>query len=149
MLPQVVRVLEGQGLNPTDQEHSYIENVIQLIKDRCTLLSDFALQAGYFFAAPAKFDLPAVKGKWNEAKKNYFEAYAAAFPENSSAADLETLFKQLAEEHGLKPGELMLPFRIMLVGGKFGPAVFDIASLLGKSETQNRIHIALGEFQEL
>ena len=26
----------------------------------------------------------------------------------------------------------MLPFRIMLVGGKFGPHVFDIAALIGK-----------------
>jgi glutamyl-tRNA synthetase len=33
----------------------------------------------------------------------------------------------------------MLPFRIMLVGGKFGPGVFDIAKLLGKTTTQNRI----------
>ena len=33
----------------------------------------------------------------------------------------------------------MLPFRIMLVGGKFGPGVFDIAAILGKEETINRI----------
>jgi glutamyl-tRNA synthetase len=33
----------------------------------------------------------------------------------------------------------MLPFRIILVGGKFGPAVFEIASILGKDETIRRI----------
>ncbi len=33
----------------------------------------------------------------------------------------------------------MLPFRIMLVGGKFGPGVFDIAAVMGKEETINRI----------
>ncbi len=33
----------------------------------------------------------------------------------------------------------MLPFRIMLVGGKFGPHVFDISALLGKEETIKRI----------
>jgi glutamyl-tRNA synthetase len=33
----------------------------------------------------------------------------------------------------------MLPFRIMLVGGKFGPTVFEIAALIGKTETTNRI----------
>ncbi len=33
----------------------------------------------------------------------------------------------------------MLPFRIMLVGGKFGPHVFDIAALLGKEETIHRM----------
>ena len=40
----------------------------------------------------------------------------------------------------------MLPFRIMLVGGKFGPHVFDIAGLLGKGETVNRIRLALEAF---
>ena len=33
----------------------------------------------------------------------------------------------------------MLPLRIMLVGGKFGPGVFDIAAIIGKEETIKRI----------
>ena len=37
----------------------------------------------------------------------------------------------------------MLPFRIMLVGGKFGPGVFDIAVVLGKDETIRRIRHTL------
>jgi glutamyl-tRNA synthetase len=37
----------------------------------------------------------------------------------------------------------MLPLRIMLVGGKFGPGVFDIAAIIGKQETVNRIHKVL------
>ena len=40
----------------------------------------------------------------------------------------------------------MLPFRIMLVGGKFGPGVFDIAGLLGKVETLRRVELAVGVF---
>jgi glutamyl-tRNA synthetase len=34
----------------------------------------------------------------------------------------------------------------MLVGGKFGPHVFDIAALLGKEETISRIEQALQAF---
>jgi glutamyl-tRNA synthetase len=59
---------------------------------------------------------------------------------------MEQSFKILAEEKGLKPSELMLPFRIMLVGGKFGPHVFDIAALLGIKETIKRIEKALEAF---
>jgi glutamyl-tRNA synthetase len=36
----------------------------------------------------------------------------------------------------------------MLVGGKFGPAVFDIAVLIGKEETIKRINKALIAFTE-
>ena len=62
------------------------------------------------------------------------------------AVELEQNFKALAEEKGIKAGELMLPFRIMLVGGKFGPHVFDIAVLLGKEETISRIQKAVEAF---
>jgi glutamyl-tRNA synthetase len=52
---------------------------------------------------------------------------------------LEKEFKEMAAAHKIKPGDLMLPFRVMLVGGKFGPGVFDIAAILGKDETIKRI----------
>jgi glutamyl-tRNA synthetase len=42
----------------------------------------------------------------------------------------------------------MLPFRVMLVGGKFGPGVFDIANLLGNKAVQERIEMACAEFNK-
>ena len=42
--------------------------------------------------------------------------------------ELERTFKELTAVHEIKPGELMLPLRIMLVGGKFGP----VCSMLPK-----------------
>jgi glutamyl-tRNA synthetase len=47
----------------------------------------------------------------------------------------------------IKPGELQLPLRVMLVGGKYGPAVFDIAYWIGKEETIARIQKALPIFK--
>jgi glutamyl-tRNA synthetase len=57
--------------------------------------------------------------------------------------ELEKEFKEIAAANELKPGELLLPFRIMLVGGKFGPPVFNIAEILGKDETIKRIENTL------
>ncbi len=37
----------------------------------------------------------------------------------------------------------MLPLRIMLVGGKYGPGVFDIAEMIGKEEVGKRVERAL------
>ena len=45
----------------------------------------------------------------------------------------------MAAVHQIKPGEVLSAFRIMLVGGKFGPGVFDVAAILGKQETIDRI----------
>ena len=59
------------------------------------------------------------------------------------AAELEVEFKELASKHDLKPGELMLPFRIMLVGGKFGPGVFEIVEAIALKDAIARIEHSL------
>ena len=59
------------------------------------------------------------------------------------SAELESFYKLAIQASGMKMGELMLPMRIMLVGGKFGPHVFDIAALLGREETVARMKAGL------
>jgi glutamyl-tRNA synthetase len=142
----VKAVLEDKGVNIKDD--AYLLKVIDLIKDRCALLPDFYQQAVYFFESPKEYDLNAVKPKWTVEKAEFFNAIISLL-DNETAIDAVTFeekFKALADEKGLKPGDVMLPFRIMLVGGKFGPHVFDIAALLGKEETINRINKALVAF---
>ena len=127
----------------------YLGQVINLVKDRLVLLKDFWEQASFFFQAPEVYDLEAVKPKWTAEKAAFYASIIQEFKDLSSweSADLEAGFKAAAEAAGMKVGELMLPFRVMLVGGKFGPAVFDIAALIGKDETINRIEKALKAFQ--
>lgn len=143
LAPEVKAALKGAGIEIQDDKN--LNTVIELVKDRCNLISDFVTQSAYFFVSPTEYDVAAVKPKWNEQKTTFFEAYAAR-PMEGTAVELEAEFKALAAEHQLKPGELMLPFRVMLVGGKFGPGVFDIAILLGKTEVENRIKQALKAF---
>ncbi|MCW3073205.1 MAG: glutamate--tRNA ligase [Flaviaesturariibacter sp.] len=149
LMPQVKAVLAEHGVQVTDD--AYLSNVIALVKDRCTLLPDFWEHSAFFFKAPVEYDTIAVKAKWNEEKKAFFHSYNKALYSVSSwdAATLETVFKSLAETAAIKPGELQLPFRIMLVGGKFGPTVFNIAEVLGKKETISRIDAALNQFKDL
>ncbi|MGC4037550.1 MAG: glutamate--tRNA ligase [Chitinophagaceae bacterium] len=125
-----------------------LRKVISLIKDRCTLLTDFVQQGSFFFQSPKEYAVDAVKPKWNEVKRNFFHSFTEelnAIPEWRSAF-IEDAFKAFAALQNIKAGELQLPLRIMLVGGKFGPPVFEIAELLGKEETINRISKALPLF---
>ncbi|QXV66012.1 glutamate--tRNA ligase [Mucilaginibacter sp. 21P] len=143
---KVWEILKSKGIVIKDE--AYLLKVIDLVKERCVLLEDFYQQSAYFFQQPAEYDLNAVKPKWTDAKTDFFNAFISVLssPETFDAAELETRFKALAEEKGLKAGDVMLPFRIMLVGGKFGPHVFDIAKLLGESEAIIRIEKALEAF---
>ena len=133
------------GIEVSDD--AFLNTVIDLIKDRCTLLPDFVAQSSYFFTSPSEYDAAAVKPKWTPEKAAFFSRFAADLT-LSDALTAEAAFKALAEEKGFKPGELMLPFRIMLVGGKFGPGVFDIAVLLGVEETKLRIEKAIAVFND-
>ena len=144
---EVKTVLGDKGIRITSED--YLLRVIDMVKDRCTLLPDFYQQAGYFFEQPKEYDVNSVKPKWNDVKVDLFKSFIEFLNKSenlSSPAELEESFKKLAEEKGLKPGEVMLPFRIMLVGGKFGPHVFDIAVMLGKEETISRIEKGLLQF---
>lgn len=136
----------AKGITITDD--AGFEKILELVKDRCTLLPDFYTQAAFFFKTPEQLDTEAVKPKWNSDKAAFFTAWIDKFDALPAwnFATLEESFKALATEKNIKPGELQLPFRIMLVGGKFGPPVFEIAAVIGKDETVKRINNALSQF---
>ena len=131
-------------------EPAYLVKVIGLIKDRCHLLTDFITQGSFFFKAPTEIDTASILTKWEEKKQAFFAALTEAYAEminngdtHPIAADLEIHFKALAATHEIKPGDLMLPFRIMLVGGKFGPGVFDIIQAIELKDAKERIEYSL------
>jgi glutamyl-tRNA synthetase len=146
LLAAVKPALINKGIEITDD--AYLLQVIHLIKDRLVLVNDIYEHAWYFFKQPEEYDLNAVKPKWTDAKTELFHTYINQLQQTDTwhAADLEANFKALLTEKGFKIGDAMLPFRIMLVGGKFGPHVFDIAALLGKEEVIARIQKALAAF---
>jgi glutamyl-tRNA synthetase len=123
-------------------DEAYLRSVIMLIRERCHLLPEFYEQGKFFYIAPRQWDLDAIKPKWTTAKTGFFKAFIETLAgiTDWNAFNLESVFKELAISQQIKPGELQLPFRIMLVGEKSGPPVFDIAALLGKNETAERIN---------
>jgi glutamyl-tRNA synthetase len=135
----VKKVLNDAGVQINDD--ILLSKVIELVKDRCILLTDFVQQSSFFFQSPKEIDINAIKPKWNEHKQQFFAELIRTYEFISSwhHDELENTFKELAAASQMKPGDVLLPLRIMLVGGKFGPGVFNIAEVLGKEETIHRI----------
>lgn len=144
---EVRHILEQKGIAVIDE--AKLETVIALVKERCTLMTDFYDQSKFFFEAPVQWDVDSVKPKWNDAKKETFTLLASKYTSlgDWNSTNTENLLKEVAAEKNIKPGELQMPLRIMLVGGKFGPPVFQIAEVLGKEETIARINRALVQFE--
>lgn len=136
---------EEKGIPVNDELH--FENVLELVKERCTLLTDFYGQAVFFFKDPEQYDEAAVKPKWDAAKADFFgELVSRCAAAEWNTANIETLFKEVASEKNSKLGELQMLFRVMLVGSKMGPGVFVIAAGIGREATERRIRKALEVF---
>ena len=137
---RMIKIFEGNGVAISDVD--YFNRILELVKERCVLLPDFYKQASFFFVPPAIWDMDAVKNKWNDTHVEFFKIFVEKIGQLKAPlpAELESIFKTLALELNKKTGELLLPLRIMLVGEKFGPGVFDIASTIGVEDTTKRIN---------
>jgi glutamyl-tRNA synthetase len=134
--------LADKNIIATDQK---LIQVIALVKERCHLLNEFWEQSYFFFVTPQTIDTAAIQAKWSDTAKSFFQSLQTNFIASAdwSHDNIETIFNNTIIDAGIKKGEAMLPFRIMLVGGKFGPGVFAIAELIGKEETIKRLQNAL------
>ncbi|MBV9961868.1 MAG: glutamate--tRNA ligase, partial [Parafilimonas sp.] len=143
LLFTVKPVLLDAGIDINNDEK--LKTVVELVKDRCVLLTDFVQQASFFFQEPKEIDINAIKPKWNEHKQQFFAELIRTYQLSITwqHEELENSFKEIAAASQMKPGDVLLPLRVMLVGGKFGPHVFNIAEVLGKEETINRIKRSL------
>jgi glutamyl-tRNA synthetase len=138
LLPNVIAVLKDAGI---EADTETLNVIIPLVKERCITMRDFVQQCEYFFRLPSRFDYDVITPKWNADKKAFFETWLAQWAETKTTdfAAIEAHAKTLATERNIKLGELQLPLRIMLVGDKFGPNVFQIAGLLGYEQTKERV----------
>ncbi|MFM2232657.1 MAG: hypothetical protein RJB31_1358, partial [Bacteroidota bacterium] len=138
LLPLVQEILVKNNIHASEEA---LTDIIPMVKERCQLLNDFVPQVAYFFQDPVEIDLASVQPKWEEKKQVFFEGWKTTLQqmETWDASAIEQTFKEAAAIAQIKPGELQLPLRIMLVGAKFGPTVFDIAFRIGREATTRRI----------
>ena len=138
LLPYFTPYLKAHGVTASDEKAMA---VLDLIKERCNLLPELWDNGYYFFQRPETYDLASIQKKWDSEKKSFFEGLLKLLETHpdSNAEELETSIRAFAEDNGQKAGQMLLPLRVMLVGGKFGPSVFEIAALLGNAETRERI----------
>jgi len=129
---------------PSDE---FGKNMIRLLKDRVSFITDFVKEAGYFFEAPSEYN---EKTK-NKAWKAETPALLTEFLEillNSSDFTAEVLKHEahtFLEAKSLGFGKLGLPLRLALTGMGAGPELFDVVAMLGKTEVQKRIEKAIAE----
>ena len=134
-------ILKEKGI--TIEENKLI-TIVSLIKERAHFVSEFWELSDYFFEAPTAYDEKASKN-WKEETpalmQNLIEVLDGI--QDFTAANIETVVKDWMTANEIGMGKIMQPFRLSLVGALKGPHLFDIAELVGKQETIQRIQKAI------
>jgi glutamyl-tRNA synthetase len=118
---------------------------VRLLKERVQFEGEMLEKGIYLFEAPSVYDEQVIAKKWKPHYAEFFEKLIGALEDISdfTAANAESVFKEMALLNNLKPGEVLQLFRVILTGQSSGVDLFPMIELLGKNEVCNRIESGL------
>ncbi len=145
LLPDVKAVLSQAGINLPEDEK--LTGIIELLKERVSVVSEFAEQGAFFFSAPESYEEKALKKAWKEQTPELISSYKERILKlddaGFNAAQLKKELETVIEEFGVGFGKLMLPLRVAVTGSGSGPDLFASMELIGKQEIIERLEYAL------
>jgi len=126
-----------------DDDKDWVENTIDLIRQRFFTLKDFSNQGRAFFSEDFDFDQAAIDKNlkkfpdleiWLPELAGKFEAV-----EDFTHDNIEQVVKQFTEEKQTKLGVIMNGARALLTGLAVGPSMLAVFETLGKEKTVRRL----------
>jgi glutamyl-tRNA synthetase len=130
-------------------DRSYLENALALLQERVKKLGEFRDQpelTRFFFIDNLEYSAEALVGKKMTPSASATALAAAvskvAAVDEFSVENLETALRSLAEELGLKPGQLFGCLRIAVTGQSVSPPLFETMAVLGRQRTLHRLEKA-------
>ncbi len=131
----------------------YVERIMPLIQERARKLAEVPELTDFFFVDKLDYDPALLIGKkmTGDSSLQALEVsqqrldQLVSFDEDS----LEALLRPLAEELGLKTGQLFGTLRVAVTGRTAAPPLFQTMAVLGKERCLARINTALGKLRQL
>lgn len=123
-----------------------VEQVVSYMKSRVNFINELWPLCSFFWIAPTEYDAKATQKRWKpETPKMMRELREILIEWNDfdNPDTTEEYVKQWCEKQEYGLGNVMNPFRLMLVGELKGPHMFEVTAVLGKEETIRRMDVAL------
>ena len=133
-----------------DNDKTWFENTINLIRQRFFTLKDFSSQGRAYFSEDYDFDPAAIEKNlskfpdlktWLPELADRFETSFESTPFNEE--NIETVIKAFTEEKGTKLGVVMNGARTLLTGVAVGPSMLAVFETIGLEKTIIRLHSQL------
>jgi glutamyl-tRNA synthetase len=129
----------------------YATQIISIEQERLKKLSDIVSNIEFFYHDNTEYD--AKKLIWKKSdqaatKKNLqlaFKLLNSIDKKDFTKINLETKFYNLIEKEGISAGDILWPLRYALTGVDKSPSPFEVAWVLGKAKSLERIKIAINK----
>lgn len=125
-----------------DLDNKNLIKIIELVKDRVRVLSDFVKLTDFFFHEP-KVDVDLLNKFTNDKEKtrNILQGFLSEFKNirDWNVDEIEKISKNFVKGSNYSTKEAFMTLRIALTGKEATPPLFEIMEVLGNKETVSRI----------
>jgi glutamyl-tRNA synthetase len=147
VFPFMEKDLPSEVKRPIDI--NYVRQIVPLIRERISTLKDAATYADFFFLDELEYDATMLIGKKMTAETAVTALKAAeeklSSLESFSRDLLEDTLRHLADDLGIKTGQLFNPLRVATTAREAAPPLFETMAVLGKERCLKRIKAALAK----
>src|SRR3989344_3670430 len=154
---EYIRKMSGEELTQRLQEflvdhpnRDKIAPVVPLVKERIKKLSDFVPLTDFIFEKP-EYDIEVFNKIKVENQKNVLEKISQtmeSFEKPWTAEEFEQAFRKLAEDLGIKVGDMFQLIRVAVSGQLVTPPLFESIKIIGEEETLNRVKEVVSKYPE-
>jgi glutamyl-tRNA synthetase len=144
LVPIVRKCLETAGLAMSGFSDAYLSKVLDLYKVRAKTLSEFPPMIDLFFREDFAFEEEGKKHLEKPESREYLAALADRLVglTDFSHDAIESVFRQFAEERGIKAGPIVHPARMAISGKTKGAGLFEMMEVLGRERVVARMRRA-------
>ncbi len=132
---------------PDDQSTEYLTKIVALEQERLKRFSDIEEGTKFFFSETLEYSTEDLIWKKNSAEdtKNYLQLVHDELEkiEDWTAEHMNTIIITWIKDQPFGNGDVLWPLRYSLTGTKASPSPFEVASVLGKEATLQRIKKAI------
>ena len=140
-----------EQLVPTSNQFKkddYSTQVINLIKERCSLLSEFETEGSYFYGDSVVIDSKDASKVFTEQALTILKFLVEGFKEitNWQVEDIKSLFNEVMEKNEVGMASLGKPLRLAITGRMNSASVDETSLVLGKEKVIKRVEEAIKSY---
>ena len=146
-IDQLIRALSIEEFDGNE----YSKSVLNTIRDRCSTLNEFSVNAEYFFKDPKDYDKKLIIKYCKKDTPEHLSILKKKFEElkNWEQIYIKEVMDKVVADFEIGFGKIGLPLRLALTATVNSPSIDLVCQLLGRDITLNRIEKFLNRIKGL